>query len=567
MVTCAAWNLVVIAYCISVYIQVVNALDNSEIIETHSDHDTRLVSSSLHQKDQPISFKRDAYVSVLYNDAYLLPVRVMMRSLLLNSPDVRNRERDRLVLLTKRVGKYARRALLRDGVKIKIVDEIHNPFMNQKLFQKRFASVLIKLEVFGLTQYNQVLYLDGDSLITGDLSPVFEQCNKFCVRYLDPCYFNSGVFLTATSSALYSQMTSELSRVKSYDGSDQGFLNCMFEGVYFSPICGISSQDGILNPEESHHLSGFDYCRLPESYHVDHGSYFSKMRWETESNVCGERKITHYVGPAIGKPWVWLSSSLLSTSHEWNEYRDLVEEPVAIALALRTTFLCLVLIAIALMMWIVYLRVLMKVRNFVVRAGMFRITVEMLIPVIVIAGTISLWCLSGVALLLMPAHPRILHGCALFCCWKFLLGSVSSAFLSLICVSNSRYEDRYLLGRRRMTVRRVLLRTLCFVIAESVVPVVYVFAVNTFTYSSILIKFVVLAIAGFGVYLAIFPFWLGYVALSWISWSARIAFQPSASNFYHSMASPRRKSWSSWNLSLMKLFPVKSRFLLGKRGA
>ena len=43
---------------------------------------------------------REAYVTLLYGNFYVLPVRVMMQSLLKNSPDVASGHRERIVIVT-----------------------------------------------------------------------------------------------------------------------------------------------------------------------------------------------------------------------------------------------------------------------------------------------------------------------------------------------------------------------------------------------------------------------------------------------------------------------------------
>ncbi|GAB0491897.1 hypothetical protein MMPV_003152 [Pyropia vietnamensis] len=182
----------------------------------------------------PPSGATEAYVTLLYGDAYVLPVRVMFASLVAHSPDAADGTRDRVVLVTPDVSAAARASLAADGIRTVHASVVRTPYEGNAKYDPRFDAVLTKLRVWTLVQYRRVLLLDGDVLISGDMAPLFG-CGTFCAAFLNPCHFNSGVVLLTPSVDTYNRMQAALPRMGSYDGGDQGFLNSFYPDLLNAP--------------------------------------------------------------------------------------------------------------------------------------------------------------------------------------------------------------------------------------------------------------------------------------------------------------------------------------------
>lgn len=110
----------------------------------------------------------------------------------------------------------------------------------------RFLHMFTKLQIFNLTAYNAVLYLDADSVVRGSISDLFEYYVPQMVEkdvhigwtrdqgHTEIDLFwrnNAGVLLVRPSSSLLQNMSTSMTHLR-FDAkmSEQGFLN-----LYFNP--------------------------------------------------------------------------------------------------------------------------------------------------------------------------------------------------------------------------------------------------------------------------------------------------------------------------------------------
>lgn len=134
---------------------------------------------------------------------------------------------DIVVLVSEDVNLQIKKVLHEEGVNIIDVPYIQNFYTNDKVFQKKFQNVMAKLNLWNLTQYEKVVYLDADTLVFENSDELF-QCEDFCAVFINPCIFNSGVMVLKPSQQIYEDMLQHLQDLPSYDGADQGFLNSYF---------------------------------------------------------------------------------------------------------------------------------------------------------------------------------------------------------------------------------------------------------------------------------------------------------------------------------------------------
>jgi inositol phosphorylceramide glucuronosyltransferase 1 len=261
---------------------------------------------------------REAYVSLLYGDAYVLPLRVMMRSLAENSRDVASGERDRVVLVTGSMAPESIRRLVDDGLSVIAVPTVDTPYPSDDHFQKRFLSVMTKLVIFNLTQYDKLVFLDADALVLRDLSDLF-RCGAFCAAFINPCHFNSGLMLVTPSTPLFNDMIQKLPTLPSYDGGDQGFLNAYFPEMLSAPM---------FVPTAGPPSKKVAFARLPFTFHMDHSAYYPRFRWSHSKSRCGlEMREEEWLGPTFMKPWLWFTYAILDQSWVWHEYRRKLVSP------------------------------------------------------------------------------------------------------------------------------------------------------------------------------------------------------------------------------------------------
>lgn len=188
---------------------------------------------------------------------------------------------------------------------------------NLKLLGRpELSFTLIKARLWELTQFDQVLYLDGDTLPLNeeflnifDLIP--EQKSSQIGGAPDigwPDMFNSGVLMLAPDKQLASRLQKFIRRQTSIDGADQGVFN-----QFFNPYCAAQNS------------SAYEWVRLPFIYNVtmpNYGYQNSPALKYFKSQV----KLVHFIGE--NKPWKgWVSSENNAYHTRWNRlYRDFQEE-------------------------------------------------------------------------------------------------------------------------------------------------------------------------------------------------------------------------------------------------
>lgn len=262
---------------------------------------------------------REAYVSLLYGNFYVLPLRTLMRSLADNCPDVASGLRERVVIVTGSTSERTVARLRLDGVTVRHIPTVRTPYASDAHFQARFGNVMTKLAIFNMTDYARLVFIDADALVLRDMSDVW-RCGRFCATFINPAHFNSGMMLVTPSSATFTDMLAALPRLPSYDGGDQGFLNSYFPQLLTAPM--FDPAPGGLD------TSDVDFVRLPFPFHMDHSAFYLQLRWRHSRARCGgEAREEEWLGPPFAKPWLWYTYWFMDQSWVWHEYRSKLEDP------------------------------------------------------------------------------------------------------------------------------------------------------------------------------------------------------------------------------------------------
>lgn len=257
-----------------------------------------------------------AFVTFLSGDVpgFVLGVRVLGHSLLRHS----TADADRLCILAAPISPASQRALRAAGWALQLVASIENPgtggsdAFGRDGFPEKLRHVYSKLAVFGLTQYQRVVYLDADTLVVSTSVDRLLDCpaTVLCAALRHSEAFNSGVMVLRPSQALHADMVAKVATLPSSTGGDQGFLQSFFPLFASAPLWVPGSAD-------AQHGIG-QLVRLPTEYNADVGLFvLNANRWPLPVERLAVLHFT--LGPL--KPWQWAAPRLISAADTWQEAR------------------------------------------------------------------------------------------------------------------------------------------------------------------------------------------------------------------------------------------------------
>ncbi|KAL0914094.1 hypothetical protein M5K25_017598 [Dendrobium thyrsiflorum] len=256
-----------------------------------------------------VGAKRHAYAAMMYMGTprdyeFYVATRVMMRSLSKLRVDA-----DLVVIASADVPiEWVRAMKEEDMVKVVTVENLKNPYEQQKNFNVRFKLTLNKLYAWSLVDYDRVVMLDSDNLFLQGTDELF-QCGQFCAVFINPCIFHTGLFVLQPSMNVFKDMLHELQVGRSNpDGADQGFLASYFPDLLDKPM--------FHPPVNDTKLVGT--YRLPLGYQMDASYYYLKLRW---SIPCGPNSVITFPSAPWFKPWYWWSWPVLPLGLSWHEQR------------------------------------------------------------------------------------------------------------------------------------------------------------------------------------------------------------------------------------------------------
>ncbi|KAH9605474.1 hypothetical protein KSS87_006089 [Heliosperma pusillum] len=255
-----------------------------------------------------IQLSKEAYVTLLYGDEFVLGVRVLGKSI----KDT-NSHKDMVVLVSDGVSDYAKSLLEADGWIVEMISLLENP---NRVRPTRFWGVYTKLKIFNMTNYKKIVYLDADTIVIQNIDDLFK-CGKFCANLKHSERLNSGVLVVEPSEVLFSDMMKKITTLPSYTGGDQGFLNSYYVGFANAHLF-----EPNLSPEELKSKPAPSMQRLSTLYNADVGLYMLANKWMVDEK---ELRVIHYtLGPL--KPWDWWTAWLVKPVDLWQDIRLKVDE-------------------------------------------------------------------------------------------------------------------------------------------------------------------------------------------------------------------------------------------------
>lgn len=182
---------------------------------------------------------RKAYVSGITNDAFLKGALIMFASL--NSCCIESNI-DRVCFITDNVSAQAQNELARHNIILRHVGPIQNSGTG------RWATTFQKISIFSFTEYDKIVWLDADMMITGNLDSLFEWPHMSCVRsrasldgYAGLYPFNSGIMVIEPREKEFEEICTIIPKVvedyqlQGKPLGDQNVLNVYFSGWPWQP--------------------------------------------------------------------------------------------------------------------------------------------------------------------------------------------------------------------------------------------------------------------------------------------------------------------------------------------
>jgi len=233
-----------------------------------------------------------AFVSILSTENYLAGILTMFNSL-----KATNTKIPLLCLIHESLTDYTEDIIKKCGIDTKRVQNIQNP-VNQNKDDRKYYNYN-KLNIFGLVQYDKVVYIDADMVIFKNIDDLFEhkhmsgtnaggELPNFKLTWLE---LNSGLMVIEPNSDTFEDMKSKIGTLNVTDVGDQAFLHQYYKGWARKRELHIS------------HVYNTFHCHL-DGY-VSQLGYICPDDYPCSSELLNEKKlirIIHYIGKE--KPWM-----------------------------------------------------------------------------------------------------------------------------------------------------------------------------------------------------------------------------------------------------------------------
>jgi lipopolysaccharide biosynthesis glycosyltransferase len=257
----------------------------------------------------------NAYVTFVKTDDYLPGVLALKKSLFLYNSNI-----DFVVLTTKMLSNKALKILKSVNCKIKIVEDIENPSIEN--IDKSTFNHYTKLRVFEMIEYIKIIFLDADLIVCSNIETLFSAQHMSSViagglitenKWSD---LNGGLLVIEPSIQLFKKMLAAVSYLPSSDKSDQGFLHSFYKNW---------PQNKKLHLDHKFNVP----IQYLDTYCKEFNYRFSYIEKELVTNIA----VLHFWGPV--KPWaIHPDSAILEDTQKvkqainlwWDIYEEALED-------------------------------------------------------------------------------------------------------------------------------------------------------------------------------------------------------------------------------------------------
>jgi alpha-N-acetylglucosamine transferase len=181
----------------------------------------------LNLKEAPSMVATEAFCTLVTSDDYGLGAIVLAHSL----RDVGTTKELICMYTDKVTGLMVSRLREVFGEMIHVAPTLSKSLDNLKLLGRPdLIETFTKINVWNLTQYEKIVFLDADTIVKKNVDDLFSVNAEFsaCPDIGWPDCFNSGVFVLKPSKETYSGLLKAADTTGSFDGGDQGLLNDFF---------------------------------------------------------------------------------------------------------------------------------------------------------------------------------------------------------------------------------------------------------------------------------------------------------------------------------------------------
>ncbi|CAO0791290.1 unnamed protein product [Mucor circinelloides] len=201
-----------------------NTFTTKGFSETNWDVTNNNRSTKIDIIQQQQSPNEKAFVTFLCDDVMGEATEVLVYSL-----KQTNTKHDIVVLVLDDVTQTVRSRLEYLGAKIINVDQIKYPWDSSSARRKGFnkACRYSKLNLWNLTQYEKVVFLDADTMVVNNIDELFGY-PQFTAAVDIGGVLNTGVFVAEPNAETYKDIMATYEKAPSYNKGDQGFLNYYF---------------------------------------------------------------------------------------------------------------------------------------------------------------------------------------------------------------------------------------------------------------------------------------------------------------------------------------------------
>lgn len=215
------------------------------------------------------------------------------------------------------------------------------------VYKRRFENMYDKLAIFSLIDYDTIVYIDADALVTENID---ELCNlNVGVGMVSrgPAA-NTGVMVVKPNLATFAKLVDAVTTLKpNYPTNDQGLINIIYKSFFRCPYID-PLKDNMDDLEYS------ECARIPAIYNGDvllHAVQGSKWPYDPDTFDFSHPKIIHYNFGDI-KPWFWYSQILAPNVNKWWAVKndpifkrdDVIIPEQALAMAYLILFVGIVLV-------------------------------------------------------------------------------------------------------------------------------------------------------------------------------------------------------------------------------
>lgn len=250
------------------------------------------------------------YKNELFDNSFSLGAATLGRSLVKHDTRM-----TMIALITPFVTSYEKEMLHAEGWETRLVKPIENPNENHI---KRFSQIYTKLNIFSMVDFDRVVYLDADTIVTSNIDELCN-CNAVISAVVRNTFFNAGVIVVTPILELYEDMINSIESVPSYESGDQGFLNAYFWNMercpYYDPLQDMTPH--LIFPENN---TLHKCLRIPAHYNGDVAIYVARGNsWIFDpDSIIKQPRIIHFT-MAFFKPWDWWSYIIVNESWKWLE--------------------------------------------------------------------------------------------------------------------------------------------------------------------------------------------------------------------------------------------------------